>query len=362
MDDALDLLVRKHDLRQTRFAPGVVSREAELAAGQILVRVDRFALTANNVTYGAIGEQLGYWKFFPTDDPEWGRLPVWGFGDVVRSSRDDVQVGERLYGYFPISTHVLLEPSHVTPRSLTDGAPHRAALPGIYNRYVRVDADPACDRAHEPALAIFRPLFGTSWLLDDFLAEQSHFGAKTIVLASASSKTALGLAQLSKTRGSCRVAGLTAPARVPFVRSTGYYDDVLSYDDIASLPSTDTVYVDFSGDATVRAAVYTQLGERLRYSSRVGMTHWERLAAPAELRGGPAPVFFFAPEQARKRSAEWGPGELEGRIAAALAGFLASASAWLRIVESRGPAAVEATYRALLEGTADPAEGHVLGL
>ena len=184
-----------------------------------------------------------------------------------------------------------------------------------------------------------------------------------MVLASASSKTALGLAHLSKTRGSCRVVGLTSPARVPFVRSTGYYDDVLSYDEVASLPAADTVYVDFAGDAGVRAAVYVQLGERLRYSSRVGMTHWERLAAPAHApRGGPEPVFFFAPEQARKRSAEWGPAELEARIAGALGGFLASASAWLRVVEARGPTAVEATYRALLEGTADPAEGHVLGL
>ncbi|NRA84799.1 MAG: DUF2855 family protein [Gammaproteobacteria bacterium] len=31
--------------------------------------VDKFALTANNITYGMTGDTLGYWLFFPATPP-----------------------------------------------------------------------------------------------------------------------------------------------------------------------------------------------------------------------------------------------------------------------------------------------------
>ena len=35
---------------------------------------------------------------------------------------------------------------------------------------------------------------------------------------------------------------------------------------------------------------------------------------------------------------------------------------WLRVVEGAGPQAVEAVYRALLDGTAAPQDGHIVSL
>lgn len=56
------LEVRTDDLSRTRLS----EREAPaLKEGEILTKVGRFALTANNITYGVVGEKLGYWKFFP---------------------------------------------------------------------------------------------------------------------------------------------------------------------------------------------------------------------------------------------------------------------------------------------------------
>ena len=40
-----------------------------LAQGQVRLRVERFALTANTVTYATTGDTLGYWDFFPTGEP-----------------------------------------------------------------------------------------------------------------------------------------------------------------------------------------------------------------------------------------------------------------------------------------------------
>jgi hypothetical protein len=365
MSDTTDFEVDKRDLRRTRYVPGRDTPAAPLAPGQVLVRVDRFALTANNITYGAVGDQLGYWTFFPASEPGWGRVPVWGFADVVASRHDAVPTGERLFGYFPMSTHLVLQADEVSPGGLVDAAAHRAPLPPFYNRYQRVAADPGHQRAHEPAIAIFRPLFATGWLLDDFLAEQGFFGARAVVITSASSKTSLGLAHVlaATRRPQVRVVGLTSARHAAFVARTGYYDQVVSYDDLAALPTdAPAVLVDMAGDRAVRQRVHERFGDQLRFSSAVGRSHWEAPAGPPLPLPGPAPSFFFAPEQARKRLAEWGAQAFGARVAGALRDFLASATPWLRIVEGRGEAAVEATYRAMLEGQADPAQGHVVGL
>ena len=75
-----------------------------LAPGDAELRVDLFGLSSNNVMYALRGDSLMYWKFFPETRPGWGKVPVWGFGTVVRSAVDDLSVGERFYGYFPMSS------------------------------------------------------------------------------------------------------------------------------------------------------------------------------------------------------------------------------------------------------------------
>lgn len=363
MADAVDFVVDRTDLRRSAVVPGRHTAETPLEPGAILVRVDKFAFTSNNVTYGAVGDLMGYWGFFPGADG-WGRIPVWGFADVVRSRHDAIAVGERLYGYLPMSTYTVLQADRVSATGFVEAAAHRAALPPFYNQYTRVAADPAYSADREGALALLRPLFATAFLLDAFLAGEAFFGARSVVLSSASSKTALALAFLlsSTRRAQCQVTGLTSAANAAFVRTTGYYTTVVGYDDIASLPpDTPAVFVDFAGDARVLGAVHGQLARALRYSCQVGLTHWDRMGAPEGL-PGPAPILFFAPDHLTQRLADWGPAEFGARLGNAMQAFLASAAAWLRITEGRGPAAVEAVYRAMLDGRANPAEGHVLSL
>ena len=36
----------------------------DLAEGQVRFRIERFAVTANTVTYATVGDTLGYWDFF----------------------------------------------------------------------------------------------------------------------------------------------------------------------------------------------------------------------------------------------------------------------------------------------------------
>ena len=172
----MDLEVDRTDLRRTRLTAGRPLPD-EPSAGSVLFRIDSFGLTANNVTYAVVGDLIGYWRFFPAADEPWGRVPVWGFGDVVASSHADVAEGERYFGYWPMSSHVLLEPVGVGPHGFMDGAAHRADLPPIYNRYQRAPRGPM--PTPRRARSILQPLFGTSFLLDDWLGEPKRCSAPT---------------------------------------------------------------------------------------------------------------------------------------------------------------------------------------
>src|SRR5258708_25852373 len=277
MTASLDFIVSRTNLRDGKF---VATQLPELSQGQMLLQVDKFAITANNITYGAAGDSIGYWKFFPASDG-WGRIPVWGYADVIASKNGALPVGERAYGYLPISTHVIIDAAKIAPLTFIDGAAHRAGLPPVYNQYQRVGADQAYFAGHEDEIALYRPLFSTSFLIDDFLAESDFFGARDVVLTSASSKTALGLAQLlhDHRKGQVKVIGLTSPGNVQFVERTGYYDRVVRYADVNDLDArTPTLQVDFAGDAKLRAAIHTHFADQLKYSCIVGATHWENLA------------------------------------------------------------------------------------
>lgn len=195
---AWDLLIDRKDLRRTELRE---FQAPELADGEVRLAVERFAMTANNVTYGLIGDAFGYWKFFPAPDP-FGRIPVWGFATVVDSKAPDAPVGLRLFGYLPMSSSFVAR--LVKGRGgYVDASPHRADLPPTYNAYAEAPASDLDDHR-----ALLRPLYMTSFLLDDFLSEDASL--KTLVLSSASSKTAMGLAWLARRRG-MEVVGLTSP-------------------------------------------------------------------------------------------------------------------------------------------------------
>lgn len=359
--DVVDFLVRRDDLHRTTF---VAAEPPALVDGQVLLKVDAFALTANNITYAVFGAMMRYWDFFPAEDG-WGRVPVWGFADVIASRQPDVAVGTRVYGYFPMSTHLVVRAGQVSETSFVDVASHRTDLPPVYNRYVRTSTDPGYDPRHEDGQMLLRPLFGTAFLIDDFLAERQFDGARAIVLSSASSKTAIGLAALLSARAgrAYEVIGLTSPRNAAFVSGLGYYDRVVPYDAIASLPNDrGLVFVDMAGDGAVRDAVHRRCADLLRYSCAVGATHATQMApAPSDL-PGPPPTFFFAPDRIQQRTRDWGGAELQQRIGTALQRFVAQLDRWMTVHRGRGPADVERVYRTMLDGRADPAVGHVLSL
>jgi hypothetical protein len=267
-----------------------------------------------------------------------------------------------------MASELVLQPARLTPAGFFDGAAHRRALPVAYNQYMRCSADPFYDASTEDVQSLLRPLFITSFLIDDFLADNGFFGANSMLLSSASSKTAYGTAfQLAKRPG-VEVIALTSPANVAFCESLGCYSRVVTYEQLDAIAAdTACVYVDFAGNGALRRAIHTRF-VNLRYSSSIGGTHVEQLAAGGAGKDTPGPraTLFFAPAQIKKRTAEWGGEEFGRRMITAWHAFIAkvtdASAPWLHVDHHDGAAAVQAAYAAVLAGKGDPRTGHILSL
>jgi hypothetical protein len=350
---AWDLLVDRSDLSRTSLAEVPTP---EPAAGEVVLRVDRVGMTANNVTYAVFGDAMHYWDFFPAEQG-WGRVPLWGFCEVEASQVPEVEVGTRLYGYLPTSSHLVVRPERPDGHGFRDASSHRAHLPSPYNRLTTTTGDPAYQRDREDLQVLYRPLFMTSFVLADFLRDNDFFGAGNVVLSSASSKTSYGTAFLLE--GVQRV-GLTSSGNAEFTRSLGCYDHVTTYDELA-LPEGPTVYVDVAGDGALRRRVHESA--ELVHSAVVGAAHHD---AGPDLSGeslpGPKPTFFFAPDQMRKRSADWGPDGVETEHAKAWERFAPVVEDWVDVRLGHGPEGLREAWLEVLAGGVPPRVGHVVQL
>jgi Protein of unknown function (DUF2855) len=354
----MDFLVKRDDLRECRIAE---ADEPEIEAGRALLRVDSFGLTANNITYAVMGEAMSYWDFFPAEDG-WGRVPMWGFAEVERSEAEGVEAGTRLYGYLPPSSYLVVEPADADGRGFVDGSAHRKSLPSAYHRYLASGSDPFYRADTEELQMLLRPLFFTSFLIDDQIADEGLQGRGAIVISSASSKTAIAAAFMLAERPGAELIALTSQRSAKFVEGLGIYGRTVTYDEIDSLKGEPATYVDVSGDAKVRAAVHLHYGEELIQSMAVGVTHWEDFDDGGDELPGPTPTLFFAPTRVEKRSRDWGAAGLESRVADAWHPFCEWSGGWLAPVRGEGFEAVRSAYLDVLEGDTDPKAPHVLSI
>jgi len=367
-EQAIDFEVQKSDLAHTRTETHAVP---EIIPGEVLMKVERFALTANNITYAVFGEAMRYWDFFSDLEGAaggrvpFGRIPVWGFGEVVASRADGVAAGTRVYGYFPMSTHRVAKAAKITERGFIDVSGVRGELAPVYSQFMATAHDPLYAAEDEDQIMLFRPLFTTSFILDDWLADNAFFGAKTVILSSASSKTSLGLAFLLKHNraGAVRVAGLTSTANAAFVRSTGCYDDVVAYDDVAGMDAAvPAAFVDMAGNSTVRAALHNHFKDNLKLSSAVGGTHWDSVGGGQADLPGPAVELFFAPTHIEQRMQQWGAARFQDTLGAAWRAFIPKTKSWISVAHGYGPPCVEAVYQEVLAGKTPPDKAHILSL
>lgn len=350
---AKTLEIRRDALAETRV---VEAPDAPLAEGEARLRIERFAITANNVSYAVTGGKIGYWRFFPATGEGWIVVPVWGVAEVAESRAEGVRERERLYGFLPMSSHLTITPGRVRDGSLFDAAPHRADLPPVYNRYMRLDAEPGYDRGWDGERMTLWPLFATSYCLYDFLLDNDWFGARRVILPSASSKTAIGTAYALKSDpASPPLVGITSARNAAAVGALGLYDEVMLYDEIEARldAATPSVIIDMSGSGEVIGRLHRLLGDNMRHSAMVGLTHYEDAGmGPDYIRE--RSKLFFAPGHIQKRSAEWGPGEFDRRAAEFFAAAALKCRDWLTLRHAAGADAAAAAWGEVLAGKTPP--------
>ncbi len=355
-------------VRKTELTDAVLANAdaGDLAEGAVRLAVESFSVTANNITYAVAGDGFGYWNFFPpkADDPEGlGIVPMWGHAKVVGSNNAEIAVGERVYGYLPMGSGLDVVPGSISAASFVDTTDYRQPMSPVYNQYARLAADPEHDPARENERMIYGPLFKTGFIIDYFMQSEDWFGAAEVIMTSASSKTAMGLASVAKQNSPhIKRVGLTSPGNIDFVESTGLYDKVVSYGEIGTLPIADCVTVDFAGNADVLAKLHEHFAQTLKYSCLVGATHIEArstFGGDAKL-PGPKPTLFFAPDHFVAFFNEHGSVEGGKMVAKTWHGFLSAVEGTVDIVTREGLEAARTTYLEMVGGSIDPAKGIVI--
>ncbi len=356
-----ELWVTRDKLRETKI---VESDQRPLEDGQIRVAIDKMGLTANNVSYAVSGDAIGYWKYFPAEG-EWGKVPGWAMADVVESRSDAIAVGERLYGFFPMASEVVLHPGRTADDFFMDKTPHRAELPALYNQYRRTRNEPDFLHALENERCLLFPLFVTSFVLCDYLIDNAFFGTQQVIVGSVSSKTGFGLAHLLKndTGVNQKVVGLTSAGNIEFVENLDCCDQIVTYgeeDNIdATLPSA---WVDMSGNGPLTSKLHHMLGDNMAESCIVGATHWEAERKRDKDLPGASPTFFFAPGHIAKRDAEWGVGEIWRRGSEAGAKIAKSVSDQITVERVSGAKDVAAIWRDMLNNKVSPNRGIMIAV
>ena len=360
----------KNDLNKSRVVEtDATAALANLKDGDVLVRIERFSFTANNVTYGAAGDTIGYWKFFPATDNEsgeWGCLPVWGFADITASKVDGLEVGERLFGYFPPADFLTLSPIKLSPQRFMDGAAHRADLAPVYNNYLRMSGEENYDRAMDDIRSLLYPLHVTSFCLCDALQDANYYNAEQVILVSASSKTAIGLAQgLAAEDAAPPCVGITSSRNRAFVESLGCYDQVIGYDELDQIDASKaSVMVDMSGNRTVLGTVHGALGDNMVNCINVGLTHWDDVEGSNDLAAKQIitqrSAFFFAPGHIQKRVGDWGQDGYNARTDAFMAMRAQQSKNWMRVEHVNSFADFRKVYEDVVSGKMNPDEGLVI--
>jgi len=365
-----ELQTLKSDLTKTRIVDGDNDR-VNLDEGEIAVKIERFAFTVNNITYGVAGDTMGYWQFFPSSDDlteEWGCIPMWGFAEISHSNNENLEVGEKIFGYFPPASLLTLKPTKVTNQSFSDGRNHRRELPPVYNNYVRLSGEENYDNKMDNIRALLFPLHITSFCLCDTLQNESYLGASQVIIISASSKTAIGLAQgLADEDQAPKIIGLTSSNNINFVESLGCYDEVISYDQLDIVNSNNpSVMVDMAGNREILGTLHEFLGDNMLKCFTVGMTHWDNKTTAEDALGQlmirDRTEFFFAPSHIQKRISDWGSESYNKKTASFMASRATQSQDWMQVKEISGLEDFLGTYNEVVAENINPNEGIIVVL
>lgn len=241
-----------------------------LAPSSIRFRTRILGQTVNNLTYARMGMFMGWYDIYPlpsdipapfNDSKKYGRVPAWGYAEVIESTVPGINPGYTIYGYIPTSTGIETVRVEFASHNGTkiDNQiivldEHRQHVWKIYNRY-RLCA-PLSELEKEPGLkslgydALMSALFGTGYCINryafaweegnrihpsgegEWSAQDADLRGATVVVLNASGKTGMSFAyNLRQDRPveyqPAKVIGVGSPASVSILEKSKLYNMVV---------------------------------------------------------------------------------------------------------------------------------------
>ena len=236
------------------------------------------------------------------------------------------------------------------------------------SNYVRLNGDQNYDASMDAVRALLFPLHITAFCLCDSLAEDAYLEASQIIIVSASSKTAIGLAQgLDDAENAPKTIGLTSSGNTEFVKSLGCYDEVISYDELSNLDYLKgSVMVDMAGNREILGTLHKELGDNMLKCLTVGMTHWDNETSAEDALGQEMlrdrTEFFFAPAHIQKRIGDWGHDGYAEKTNLFMTARALQSKNWMQLKEIHGLENFTSTYKEMVAGKINPSEGIIVNL
>lgn len=301
-------VIDKADYKKQRLV-SIPGELPPLAPSSVRVRSSLLSLTTNNITYCRLAHIANWWSTYSlpanipkeyNDAEKYGRIASWGFGDIVESNVESVPVGTKFWGYMPIGTLPVDMP--VTPFEGIKGQwintdPARQVLMPVYNWYLTEPPSGAEDKESLGWDALVFVMFFTGYAINRFALacneaefchplggdigkipsgswskEDANIDDAVVICLAGSGKTGLTFAQQlraarPKSRQPRKVISLGSEGSAAFTETTGYYDDVLLYDDktpetlkrIGIDQHTKVMLVDFGGRGNACSEWYEAL-------------------------------------------------------------------------------------------------------
>lgn len=360
--------IRKNNLIDSRIVNQHLNLEI-YNSGSIVLKIERLSFTSNNISYGVAGEKLGYWKFFPAlknKNNEWGCIPAWGFAKVIHSKNENLMIGERFFGYFPLADILIFDEVNISGNTIIDMSKHRKELPLVYNTYIKVTDNP--DDETDNLKTLLFPLHVTAFCLCDFLQDVSYYQSEQILILSASSKTAIGLAQgLNEIKGVPDTIGVTSQNNMDFVKHLESYTHVISYEDLQKInQNKKTLIIDMSGNRKILGSLHKSLNKNMIKCITVGMTHWDseknKKDVLSQMMIRERTEFFFAPTHIKKRTKDWGDKALNKKTNTFMKDRIIQSKNWIKVKEIKGLNNFAIIYDIFTRGTIKPEEGIIITL
>lgn len=354
----------------------------ELKEGEVLIYVEKFAMTAATLGYlmkGFTRSFSAYHNFFPWDEEGLYRSGTYGFARVRESKHPKVQEGTRLYGFLPLAEYTI--------ETVDQAIPPRDGEPGFidfrrekvnfelrhFNEYEVVPENLGDDAWTEDYRMTFKEAYTSAYYIDEQLMCDCGM-INACVISCASSKIAVALAYcLSMRVDDCdlrmqkmrNIVGLTTPEHAEFVKSTGLYTEVILYDEIPNkLPNKTVVFVDIKYDGELTQKIIGKMGPSLMYTLVVGPPTFQKKVQNQIFDVKSREKIFNAGEWREKRTManEVIKTGRDERLVWSYKSFIDRCQKLYTLKQVRGPQAMLETLKSFHENTLIPSEVLVCSL